>query len=180
MGTVSSAALSESQRLGVQRLFLWLSIAVLVVALDQWTKALALAHLDYGQPVRLLPVFNLTLQYNTGAAFSFLSDAGGWQRWFFSAVAVVASLVIAVWLARLHRGETMLAISLSLILGGAIGNLWDRLVLGYVVDFISVHYQQWYFPTFNVADSAVTVGAFLMILDAILQSRRMKQASRTG
>jgi signal peptidase II len=180
METGSRAALSELERFSVQRLGLWLGISILVVALDQWTKALALAHLDYGHPVRLLPVFNLTLQYNTGAAFSFLSDAGGWQRWFFSTVALLASLVICIWLTRLHRGETMLAISLSLILGGAVGNLWDRLTLGYVVDFISVHYQQWYFPTFNVADSAVTVGAGLMILDAILQSRHLKTDSHTG
>ena len=124
----------------------WIALALLVVAADQWTKALALANLDYGQPVEILPVFNMTLQYNRGAAFSFLSDAGGWQRWFFTAVA----------------------------LGGAVGNLWDRLQFGHVVDFISLHYHDWYFPTFNVADSAVTVGAGLMILDALLQSRRQE------
>ncbi|MDJ0878896.1 MAG: signal peptidase II [Halieaceae bacterium] len=155
----------------------WFALAALVLVVDQWTKALALAHLDYGRPVALLPVLNFTLQYNEGAAFSFLSDAGGWQRWFFSAVALVASVVIAVWLARLNREDKLLAASLSLILGGAIGNLWDRLQFGHVVDFISVHYQNWYFPTFNAADSAVTVGAGLMILDAILQSRKQAQAS---
>ncbi len=149
----------------------WFVMAAVVVGADQWTKALALEFLDYARPVALLPVLNLTLQYNEGAAFSFLSDAGGWQRWFFSAVALLASVVIAVWLARLNRDDKLLAASLSLILGGAIGNLWDRLQFGHVVDFISVHYQGWYFPTFNVADSAVTVGAALMILDAILQSR---------
>ena len=93
---------------------------------------------------------------------------------------MVASIAIAVWLARLHRGEKMLAASLSLILGGALGNLWDRLALGHVVDFISVHYGGWYFPTFNLADSAVTVGAGLMILDAIIQARHVKQGTRTG
>ena len=170
----------DTQRFDVQRLLLWLIVSAVVVILDQWTKALALAHLEYGQPVKLLPVLNMTLQYNTGAAFSFLSDAGGWQRWFFSAVAIVVSLGICVWLARLPREEKLLALSLSLILGGAIGNLWDRLLLGHVVDFISVHYQRWYFPTFNVADSAVTVGAILMILDAILQGRDVKQESQTG
>ncbi len=149
----------------------WFALALVVVLLDQWSKALVLEHLDYAQPVVLLPVLNLTLQYNEGAAFSFLSDAGGWQRWFFSAVALVASLVIAVWLTRLRPADRLLAASLSLILGGALGNLWDRLQFGHVVDFISVHYQDWYFPTFNVADSAVTVGAVLMILDAILQPR---------
>lgn len=162
------------------RLLLWFGIAALIVGLDQWTKLLAEANLDYGRPVTLLPVLNFTLAYNTGAAFSFLSDAGGWQRWFFSAVAAAASLAICIWLARLPRGETLLAWGLSLILGGAIGNLWDRLALGHVVDFISVHYQGWYFPTFNVADSAVTVGAGLIILDAILQVRDVKQESRTG
>lgn len=168
----------DETRQGAVRLGLWLGLAVLVVALDQWTKALAVANLDYARPVTLLPVLNITLHYNTGAAFSFLSDAGGWQRWFFSTVAIVASLAICIWLARLHRGETMLALSLSLILGGALGNLWDRLALGYVVDFISVHYGDWYFPTFNAADSAVTVGAGLMIIDAIIQTRRMKHASQ--
>ena len=153
-------------------LALWFGIAAAVVLLDQWTKSLALAQLDYGRPVPLLPVLNLTLQYNPGAAFSFLSDAGGWQRWFFSIVALVASVVIAVWLARLKPHDRLLAVSLSLILGGAIGNLWDRLQFGHVVDFISVHYHNWYFPTFNVADSAVSVGAALMILDALFASRK--------
>ncbi len=155
----------------------WFALAALVVLGDQWTKALALEHLEYARPVGLLPVLNLTLQYNEGAAFSFLSDAGGWQRWFFSAVALVASVVIAVWLTRLKPGDRLLAASLSLILGGAVGNLWDRLQFGHVVDFISVHYQGWYFPTFNVADSAVTVGAGLMILDAVLQSRQREAGS---
>ena len=176
----SAGALPEQPRLDLLRLVLWLGMSALVVGLDQWSKALAVAHLEYGRPVPLLPVFNLTLQYNTGAAFSLLSDAGGWQRWFFSAVAILASLVICIWLARLHRGEKMLAVSLSLILGGAIGNLWDRLALGHVVDFISVHYGGWYFPTFNLADSAVTVGAGLMILDAIIQARHVKPDSQTG
>ena len=153
-------------------LALWFGIAAAVVLLDQWTKNLALVQLDYGRPVPLLPVLNLTLQYNQGAAFSFLSDAGGWQRWFFSIVALVASVVIAVWLARLKPHDRLLAVSLSLILGGAIGNLWDRLQFGHVVDFISVHYHNWYFPTFNVADSAVSVGAALMILDALFASRK--------
>ena len=153
-------------------LLLCLALAALVVLLDQWSKVLALEHLDYGRPLKLLPVLNLTLQYNTGAAFSFLSGAGGWQRWLFSTVALVASVVIFVWLARLKRGERLLALSLSLILGGAIGNLWDRLQLGHVVDFVSVHYGPHYFPTFNVADAAVSVGAGLMILDAIIQVRR--------
>ncbi len=149
----------------------WFVLAAVVVGLDQWTKTVALSQLDYATPVPVLPILNMTLHFNTGAAFSFLSDAGGWQRWFFSAVAGIASAVIAVWLTRLRPQETLLAASLSLILGGAIGNLCDRLQFGYVVDFISVHYHAWYYPTFNVADSAVTVGAVLMILDTLRQWR---------
>ncbi len=143
-------------------------LAVVVIGLDLWTKGLASQHLDYGKPVVLMPVFNLTLQFNTGAAFSFLSDAGGWQRWFFSGIAAVVSLVLLVWMMRLKAQQKLLLISLSLILGGALGNLWDRLTLGYVVDFISLHYNEYYFPAFNIADSAISVGAGLMLLDAFL------------
>jgi signal peptidase II len=144
----------------------WYALAVVVILLDQYTKALASAGLDYGRPVQVFSWFNLTLQHNTGAAFSFLSDAGGWQRYFFSAVAVVISAVLAVWLFRLERGQWLLALSLGLILGGALGNLWDRLMLGYVVDFVSVHYGGRYFPAFNIADSAISVGAACMLLDS--------------
>ena len=150
---------------------LCLLLALLVVVLDQWTKGIAESALEYGRPVQVLPVLNMNLQYNTGAAFSFLEDAGGWQRWFFSAVAIVISLGLCVWLSRLQAGETLLAWSLALILGGALGNLWDRLALGHVVDFISFHYGGSYFPAFNLADSAITLGAGLMILDAIVQAR---------
>ena len=155
----------------------WLFLAVVVVGLDQWTKGMAVDQLQYGRPMAILPMLNFTLQYNPGAAFSFLSDAGGWQRWFFTGVAIVASVVICVWLAKLQRSEWMLGLSLSLILGGAVGNLWDRLALGHVVDFISVHYAGSYFPAFNLADSAITAGAVLMILDALLQARREKESA---
>jgi len=150
------------------RNLLWLLLAAVVVAADLWTKALATDQLDYGVPVEILPVFNLTLQHNTGAAFSFLSDAGGWQRWFFSGIAIVVGLFLLGWLLRLPAGQKTLAASLSLILGGAMGNLWDRLQLGYVVDFISVHYHDYYFPAFNIADSAITIGAGLMLLDMFI------------
>lgn len=146
----------------------WLILSILIIGLDQWTKGLANTQLEYGIPVAILPVFDLTLRYNPGAAFSFLSDAGGWQRWFFTAIAAVVSVVLVVWLSRLRNDQKLLACGLALILGGAVGNLWDRLALGYVIDFISVHYQQKYFPAFNIADSAITVGAGLMILDMIL------------
>ena len=120
----------------------------------------------------MLPGFQFVVVHNTGAAFSFLADAGGWQRWFLTTVSFVVSIVIAVWMTRLKSSEKLLALSLSLILGGALGNLIDRAFQGYVVDFILLYYDDWYFPAFNVADSAVSVGAALMILDVVLSSRR--------
>ena len=146
----------------------WYALAALLVVLDQYTKGLASAHLDYGRPQEVFSWFNLTLAHNTGAAFSFLDDAGGWQRYFFSTVATVVSGVLIVWLYVAPRSQRLLAIALTLILAGAVGNLWDRVTLGYVVDFISVHYAQHYFPAFNIADSAITVGAACMILDSFL------------
>jgi signal peptidase II len=154
----------------------WYAVAVLVIVLDQYTKLLAESDLDYGRPVEVLSWFNLTLQYNTGAAFSFLSDAGGWQRYFFSAVALAISVALMIWLYTMPRAEKLLAAALALILGGALGNLWDRLVLGHVVDFISVHYGGWYFPAFNLADAAISVGAALMIFDSLFGSQGRKQA----
>lgn len=151
-----------------RQVFSGLLVALVIVALDQWTKYLASSLLTYGMPVEVLPVFNLTLQHNTGAAFSFLADAGGWQRWFFTAVSAIVSVALVVWLCRLKPGQVLLTASLSCILGGAVGNLWDRVVQGYVVDFISLHYNSAYFPAFNIADSAITIGASLMILDMLL------------
>ena len=165
MAMASSAALPN----GMAGAWPWYALALVVVLLDQFSKGMASASLDYGRPVEVFSWFNLTLQHNSGAAFSFLSNAGGWQRYFFSAIAIVISLVLVVWLYRLGSEQRLLALSLGLILGGAIGNLWDRLVLGYVVDFISVHYGGSYFPAFNVADSAISVGAVCMLLDSFLQ-----------
>jgi signal peptidase II len=145
----------------------WYSVAALVVLLDQYTKGLASSGLDYGRPVEVWSWFNLTLQHNTGAAFSFLSDAGGWQRYFLSGLAVAICAALVRWLYVMPREQRLLALSLGLIMGGALGNLWDRLVLGYVVDFISVHYQGNYFPAFNIADAAISVGAALMIFDSL-------------
>ena len=145
----------------------WYGLAVLVIVLDQYTKFLAENALDYGRPVEVFSWFNLTLQYNTGAAFSFLSEAGGWQRFFLSGVAVLISAVLVVWLYRLPRDQKLLALALALILGGALGNVWDRVMLGHVVDFISVHYAGRYFPAFNIADSAISVGAACMIFDSL-------------
>lgn len=143
----------------------WYLLALAVIVVDHLAKWIASNSLDYGQPVPILPVLDLTLVHNTGAAFSFLSDAGGWQRWFFATVAVGVSAWIAWWLHHLPAGKRWLATSLALILGGAVGNLADRLVLGYVVDFISVHWGPHYFPAFNVADTAISVGAVMMLID---------------
>jgi signal peptidase II len=118
------------------------------------------------QSIPLLPFFKLTYVHNTGAAFSFLSEAGGWQRWFFAGLALVISVVIAVWLSRLEKNETLLAVALSLILGGAVGNLIDRLAYGYVIDFLDVYYGTWHWPAFNIADSAITLGVVLMLAES--------------
>jgi signal peptidase II len=146
-------------------------ISLVVIALDQWTKSLAVSELANGF-VKVTDFFSLILAYNKGAAFSFLSDAGGWQRWVFTAVAVGVSAVLVVWIYRLKQHEKLLAIALALVLGGAIGNVYDRIMLGHVVDFILVHYQDNYFPAFNIADSAISVGAALLILDAFLQGKK--------
>jgi len=150
----------------------WLSISLLVILLDQITKYLANTGLVYAEPVPVVPSFNLTLMYNRGAAFSFLSDAGGWQRWFFVTISVAASVLLIFWLSRLKRQQWLLAVALSLVLGGAVGNLIDRLWLGYVIDFIQLYYSSFYWPAFNVADSAITVGAALLIWDALFVKPR--------
>jgi len=157
---------TSKHNLQVRNLY-WLLLSAVVVGLDLWTKALAEQHLVLYRPVEVLSFFNFTLAYNSGAAFSFLADAGGWQRWFFSMVALVASIVIVGWLLKL-RGERMVALGLALILGGALGNLWDRLTLGHVVDFLDFHWAGYHFPAFNIADSAITVGAVLLILDMFI------------
>ena len=149
----------------------WYLLASLVVVADQFSKWVASAHLDYAAPVPVWFWLNITLHHNQGAAFSFLSGAGGWQRWFFAGLAVVVSAAIAVWLRQVPRSQALLAGGLALVLGGAVGNLADRLRLGYVVDFISVHYREWYFPTFNVADAAITVGAALILIDSLRGDR---------
>ena len=144
----------------------WLWLSVVVIGLDQATKALASGSLNYGHAQPLFPGLNLTLLHNTGAAFSFLSDGGGWQRWLFVVIAVVVSAAVVLWLRRLQPGQAWLAAALALIVGGALGNVYDRVTLGYVVDFIDVYYGQWHWPAFNVADSAITVGAVMLLLDA--------------
>jgi signal peptidase II len=142
--------------------YLWL--VVVLVLLDQATKLWVLQTFEVFETVPVLPVFNLTLVFNHGAAFSFLGDAGGWQRWLFIALTSVISVVLLVWLFRLRVHERLTAASLAMILGGALGNLVDRVRLGKVVDFLDVHWQQWHWPAFNLADSAITVGVVLMLL----------------
>ncbi len=143
----------------------WYGLAVLIILVDQVTKAVAVSLLDYGQPVVLTSFFNFTLAHNFGAAFSFLHDAGGWQRWFFSAIALLVSAVLLIWIYRLGPQKRWEAAALALVLGGALGNLYDRATLGYVVDFIVVHYQEHYWPAFNIADSAICVGAAMLVID---------------
>lgn len=145
----------------------WLVLSVLVLVIDQLSKAHFEGALQMYQQIVVIPdYFSWTLAYNTGAAFSFLADSSGWQRWLFALIAVVVSAVLVVWLKRLGRDDTWLAIALALVLGGALGNLYDRIALGHVIDFILVHWQnRYYFPAFNFADSAITVGAIMLALD---------------
>ena len=145
----------------------WLWLTVLVLVIDLTSKVYFDNSLQMYQQIVVIPdLFSWTLAYNTGAAFSFLADSAGWQRWLFALIAVVVSAVLVVWLKRLGRNDTWLAIALALILGGALGNLYDRIVYGHVVDFILVHWQnRWSFPAFNFADSAICVGAVMLALD---------------
>lgn len=150
----------------------WYLLAILVIAADQGTKQLATARLWYGEPVAVSGFFDLTLLHNTGAAFSFLSQAGGWQRWLFGAIAAVVSAVLLVWIYRLPANAKGQGLGLTLVLSGALGNLWDRLTLGYVVDFIHLHYKEHYWPAFNLADSAITLGAALLIALSLFSRER--------
>ena len=157
--------------------WLWLFVSAGVIWLDWFTKNLASTSLELYRPQAVFSWLNMTLAHNYGAAFSFLSDAGGWQRWFFIGLASIVSLVLLVWLLRLRRREWVTGLGLALVLGGAVGNLIDRIQLGYVVDFIDVHYAGWHYPAFNVADSAITCGVILLLLDTfILHFRRNKEA----
>jgi signal peptidase II len=154
-----------------QGLWLWLGIALLVLVLDQFTKVLVLGAFQLGDGTRVTSFFNLVRAHNTGAAFSFLANAGGWQRWFFTGIGVVATIFM-VWMLRSHAGQKLFCLAISLILGGAVGNVIDRLLHGYVVDFLDFFWGTWHFPAFNLADSAITLGAGLLILDELLRVRR--------
>lgn len=161
---MSEAATMDQQGYSLRML---LVLTAAIVMLDQLTKALSVNGLEYAVPYTVFPGFDLLLVHNTGAAFSFLSNAGGWQRWILAGISVVVSVFIAVYLWRLPRQQKLLAVALATILGGALGNLYDRVVLGYVVDFISVYYGNWRFATFNVADAAISIGAAMMALDVL-------------
>lgn len=148
----------------------WLAWAVVILVADQITKTLILDHYRLGDSTFITSFFNIVRAHNTGAAFSFLADAGGWQRWLFTGIGAAATVFI-VWQLRAHPGQKLFSFSLASILGGAVGNVVDRLMHGYVVDFLQFHYAGWYFPSFNVADSAITVGAACLILDELLRAR---------
>ena len=150
----------------------WLLLTAAVIGIDQWSKRLIEDALHLAETRYLLPVFNIVRAHNRGVAFSMFAAAAGWQRWVFSALAVGVSAGLIAWLRRLERDAAMLAAALALILGGALGNVIDRLRLGYVVDFIQVHWGQHYFPAFNIADSAITIGAGVLLLDALLARGR--------
>lgn len=145
---------------------IWLTLTAVLLVLDQVTKYLVSHQMSLGESINLLPVFSVTYHHNPGAAFSFLSDQGGWQRWFFSAIAIVISVLLTVWLKKLPASNKLLCSAYALVLAGALGNLYDRLVHGYVIDFIHVFYQDWHYPIFNIADIAICLGAGLLLLDA--------------
>jgi len=152
-------------------LLLWLGLAAVVLLADQFTKILILGHYQLGDSTVVTGFFNVVRVHNAGAAFSFLSDASGWQRWLFVGIGAVA-MVLIVWMLRSNPTQRLFSAALALILGGAMGNVLDRLLYGYVVDFIDVHWASWHFPAFNVADSAITLGAAALILDELLRVRR--------
>jgi signal peptidase II len=150
-------------------IYLWLS--VVVIALDQLTKTIIERSLSLYESIHILPVLDITRLHNTGAAFSFLADESGWQRWLFTGLGIAVGVILVWWLRRIERTSRVLASSVALIIGGDLGNIIDRLRLGHVIDFVHAHWADHYFPAFNVADSAITVGAALLLLDAWLEAR---------
>ena len=153
--------------------WLWLGVALVIFLLDQLTKIAIVGAFQLGESLPITSFFNLVRVHNAGAAFSFLADAGGWQRWFFTGLGTVAALVM-VYLLRMHAGQTLFCLALSLLLGGAVGNVVDRVLYSHVIDFLDFYYGTWHFPAFNVADSAITMGACLLIVDELLRVRRAR------
>lgn len=158
----------------------WVWLSVVVIGLDQITKNIAVSTLSPYSPVELLPGLNFMLAYNTGAAFSFLAQAGGWQRWFFMTLAVAVAVVLVLWIRRLTPTDRLTAAGLAMVLGGALGNAWDRAYLGHVIDFIDVYYAQWHWPAFNVADSAITVGVVLLLIDGLKRKKVDSVGTKNG
>ena len=154
------------------RIPVWLPtvLVILIAVVDQTSKSWCSANLEMGVPITVLPGFDLLLSHNYGAAFSFLDFPGGWQRWLFTGISTVVGIGLVIWLWLVPKDQKLLVLALTFILGGDLGNLWDRATLGYVVDFISIYYQEWRFATFNVADAAISCGAFLLALDIIFGS----------
>ena len=151
----------------------WLGLALLILIADQFTKVLILGYYRLGDATYITSFFNIVRVHNAGAAFSFLANAGGWQRYFFTGIGIAAAIFI-IWMLKSHNGQKLFAFALACILGGAIGNVIDRTLYGYVVDFLDFHYAGWHFPAFNIADSAITIGAVCLILDEILRVRRSR------
>ena len=149
----------------------WLGLALILLIADQFTKVLILGYYRLGDATTITSFFNIVRVHNTGAAFSFLASAGGWQRWFFTTIGVAAALFI-VWMLKSHPGQKLFSFALACILGGAVGNVIDRTLHGYVVDFLDFHYGSWHFPAFNIADGAITIGAICLILDELLRVKR--------
>ena len=149
----------------------WLGLALIVLIADQFTKVLILGYYQLGDSTPITGFFNVVRVHNSGAAFSFLASAGGWQRWFFTGIGIAAAALI-LWLLKSHAGQKLFAFAMACILGGAVGNVIDRVLHGYVVDFLDFHWHGWHFPAFNVADSAITIGAACLILDELLRVRR--------
>lgn len=154
---------------------IWLTLSALVLVLDWGTKTWVVSAMSLRESIDVLPFFNITYVHNYGAAFSFLSDAGGWQRWFLSAIAVTISVLLVWWLKRLPATNKLLGSAYALVLAGALGNLYDRLHYGYVIDFIHVYYQDWHYPAFNIADCAICIGAALLLFDAFKSSSKEEQ-----
>jgi len=158
---------------GPPGLGLWLALALALLLLDQFSKILIIGNYRLGDATEVLPFFNIVRVHNSGAAFSFLADASGWQRWLFTGFGIAAAALM-LWLLRAHSGQRLFSFALSCLLGGAVGNVIDRLLHGYVIDFLDFHWAGWHFPAFNVADSAITVGAVCLILDELLRVRRAR------
>jgi signal peptidase II len=151
----------------------WLGLALLIMMADQFTKVLILGYYKLGDATYVTSFFNVVRVHNSGAAFSFLANAGGWQRWLFTGIGIAAALFI-IWMLKSHAGQKLFSFALACILGGAIGNVIDRTLYGYVVDFLDFHYAGWHFPAFNIADSAISIGAVCLILDELLRVRRSR------